>query len=166
MAIEKVQRQGTNFITNNPYRTEPGYKSYEERLEECNLLPLSFRRELNDIIFFCRSLNNQINFDIKNHLKFVGGPLGARTRNAIQQLTLIIPRTKTTTAAHFYPTRLARIWNSLPLNTRQTIKPLSSNLVLKQHLLPIFRNELTTHFDSDNTCTWIHYCQCARCKNI
>ena len=109
-AIEKkVQRKATNFITNNPYRTEPGYITYEERLEACDLLPLSYRRELNDIILFCRSCNGEINFNIRDYLDFTHRVTGARTRNTNLQLTLPIPRTKTTTAAHFYPTRLARI---------------------------------------------------------
>ena len=163
--IEKVQRHATNFITNNPYRTEPGYLTYEERLDICNLMPLSYRRELTDIIFFCRSYNNKINFNIREHLDFCNRAIGARTRNVNQQLNLPIPKTKTTTAAHFYPTRLARIWNSLPLKIRETIKPLSSNLVIKQNLLPLFKSELINTFDSENTCTWIHFCQCTRCRN-
>ena len=110
--------------------------------------------------------NNKIHFDIKDHLNFCTRTTGAMTRNANQQLNLPIPKTKTTTAAHFYPTRLARIWNSLPVALRETIKTLSSNLVIKQHLIPLFKNELATTFDSENTCTWIHFCQCTRCKTM
>jgi len=165
-SLERVQRKATNYITNNPYRTQPGYITYEERLQQCNLMPLSYRREMIDIIFFCRSYNNDLAFDVKKWINFSERRVGAATRNTIQALILPIPRTRTTTAAHFYPTRMARLWNSLPIALRRTIKPLSSTLVIKQNLIPLFRNELINRFDSANTCTWIHHCNCLHCKRV
>jgi len=164
--LERVQRTATNYITNNPHRTQPGYISYEERLDICKLMPLSYRRELADIIFFCRSYNDDLAFDIKDYIKLVEPGQGRTTRRQAQALTLPIPKTKTTTSAHFYPTRIARIWNAIPLVLRRSIRPLKSSLVIKQHLIPLFKNELTYRFDSYNTCTWIHYCNCNHCKIV
>ena len=39
-AIEKVQRRATIFIMCNPHRTQPGFVTYQVRLQVCNLLPL------------------------------------------------------------------------------------------------------------------------------
>ena len=165
-SIEKVQRKATNFITCNPHITQPGYIDYQRRLTMCNLLPLSYRRELADIIFFCRSYNNDIAFNTTKHIAFNNRPTGAATRQPTQALTLTVPRTKITTAAHFYPTRIARLWNSIPYHLRQSIKPLKSSLVIKQHLIPMYKNELSTLFDPDNICTWIHTCKCNTCKVV
>jgi len=162
--LERVQRKATNFITNNPHRTQPNYITYDERLNICNLLPLSYRREQADLIFYCRSYNNDIAFDIKKFLDFPQRQVGSITRRQTQALTLPTPRTKTTTAAHFYPTRISRLWNALPTALRRSIKSLSSSLVIKQHLRPLFSNELANRFDPENTCTWIHFCNCNICK--
>ena len=73
-SIENVQRKATNFITCNPHITQPGYIDYQRRLTMCNLLPLSYRRELADIIFFCRSYNNDIAFNTTKHVAFNNRP--------------------------------------------------------------------------------------------
>jgi len=162
--VEKVQRQATNFITNNVHRTVPGYKDYKTRLLETGLLPLSYRREIGDLIFFCRSYNGDIAFDIKNYINFPTRGTGAITRGVEQSITLPVPRTKSTTAAHFYPTRIARLWNSLPPELRRSLKHLTNGLTIKQHLSPLLKNELTNRFDPEDTCSWIHFCHCRRCS--
>ena len=48
--LERCQRQATNFIVSNVFRTLPNYKDYKTHLQECNLLPLSFRCEIADLI--------------------------------------------------------------------------------------------------------------------
>ena len=50
--IEKVQKKCTNFILNNPRWPSPNHINYKARLTELNLLPLSYRREVYDLIFF------------------------------------------------------------------------------------------------------------------
>ena len=165
-AIERVQRKATNFIMCNPHRTRPGYVAYQQRLQVCNLLPLSYRREIVDVVFFCRSYNNDIAYNVKDYVDFNTKTTGAVTRQRTQALTLPIPKTKTVAAAHFCPTRIARLWNQIPADIRLAIKPLSSSLVIKQHLIPLYKNELSTLFDPDNICTWIHTCRCNVCKVV
>ena len=127
-------------------------------------MPLTYRREINDIIFFCRAYNSDIAYKVEDYVDFNTRRTGAATRNQTQALALSIPKTKSTTAAHFYPTRIARLWNTIPQELRQTIKPLTSSLVIKQHIIPLFKNELSTLFDPENVCTWIHTCRCNTCK--
>ena len=165
-AIENVQRMATNFICCNPHRTQPGYINYHARLAQCNLMPLSYRREINDIIFFCRAYNNEIAYDVTDHVDFINRTTGAATRQRTQALVLSVPKTKTTSSAHFYPTRMARLWNSFPQQLRQILKPLTSSLVIKQHIIPLYKTELSTLFNPDNVCTWIHTCRCNKCKVV
>ena len=164
--LERCQRQATNFIVSNVYRTLPNYKDYKTRLLECNLLPLSFRREITDLILFCRSYNHDLAYNIRDYVAFNTPGQGRSTRQQTSSDTLKLPKTKTTQAAHFYPTRIARLWNSLPQHLRKLLKPLRSSLVIKQHLIPYYRAKLATCFDPENLCTWINTCQCNHCKII
>ena len=162
--LERCQRKATNFLVCNPHRTQPNYKDYHTRLIECNLLPLSYRREFTDIITFCRAYNDDLAYNIKDYIEFNNPGTGRITRRQLNSDTLKILKTKTTQAAHFYPSRIARLWNSLPQNIRQTLKPLKSTLVIKQHLLPYYWARLATGFDPENICTWISTCQFPTCK--
>ena len=164
--LERCQRKATNFIVSNPHRLEPNFKNYHIRLIECNLLPLSYRREIVDIITFCRASNNDLAYNVNDYVQFNRPGEGRVTRRQIQANTLKIPNTKTTQSAHFYPTRVSRLWNSLPSNLRETLKPLKSTLVIKQHLLPYYWAKLATCFDPENVCTWISNCQCPTCKRV
>ena len=78
--IESVQRKATNYITNNPRRPAPNRTEYKERLIACKLLPLSYRREVYDLIFFIKSLRGMVNFNILAHITFQM-VVGRLTRN-------------------------------------------------------------------------------------
>jgi hypothetical protein len=164
--IEKIQRKATNFITNNPYITKPNYKTYKERLLETNLLPLSYRREINDLALLCKSMAHDSPLEIEDYIKFNTREEGARTRLVTQAQTFTIPKTKTTQTGTFYPIRVARLWNSLPLNLRETLKHQTNSVIVKQHLTPLYKIELANLFDPENVCTWIHTCQCTSCRLI
>ena len=55
--IEGVQRRATKFILHYP---EEDYKS---RLDRLDILPLSFRREITDLIYFCNRKITHLNID-------------------------------------------------------------------------------------------------------
>jgi hypothetical protein len=161
--LEKVQRTATKYITNNPHITQQGYVNYKTRLLETGLLPLSYRREIADLSYFCKHLHS----DITNLIDFITENKrqgGIRTRSQSQAITYTIPKTKTSQSAHFYPARIARLWNSLPENLRETLQFQRNSTIVKQHLIPLYKIELSNLFDPDNTCTWIHTCQCTRCR--
>jgi hypothetical protein len=164
--IEKIQRKATNFIVNNPYITKPHYKTYKERLIETNLLPLSYRREIMDLTLLCKSMSFNSSLNIWDYISLNTREEGARTRQVTNAQTFKIPRTKTTQCANFYPIRVARLWNTLPLTLRETLRHQENSTIIKQHLLPLYRIELTNLFDPDNLCTWIHTCQCTTCRLV
>ena len=49
--LEQFQRRATRFIRGREY-------SEYERLSKLNLLPLKYRREINDLVFFFKCLKN------------------------------------------------------------------------------------------------------------
>ena len=162
--IESIQRKATSLITNNPPRWRPNYKSYKHRLTECNLLPTSYRREITDIILFLRSLNTANGYECNKYLKFRIAGAGPTTRSQHHGLNIIVPNTKYAASAQFYPCRLAKLWNALPIKLREKLIHLDDKDKIKRVLIPYYFNRLNNIFDPNNTCTWVHACQCHRCS--
>ena len=162
--IESVQRKATNIITNNAPRWTPNYKNYKERLLECNILPTTFRREITDLIIFLRSRNTNTGYNCTKHVTTQISADGPATRNRRRGLNLQTRVQKHSTSAQFFPTRLTKLWNSLPLKIREKLLPLDDKEKIKRVLLPYYFNRLRTSFDPNDTCTWVHCCYCSRCS--
>ena len=60
--LEQVQRRATRFILGRDY-------SEYERLRTLNLLPLKYRREIKDLVFFVKCLKN-IKLNIFDYVSF------------------------------------------------------------------------------------------------
>ena len=59
--LESVQRGMTRFVTKFDGR------SYQYRCIDLNLLPLSFRREISDLVSFYKCLHDKIKIPIENY---------------------------------------------------------------------------------------------------
>ena len=105
LLIERVQRRATKYILND-------FKSnYRSRLVSLQLLPLSLTLELNDIIFFLKSVREpSSSFDILSFVSFSNSDTRSSSANKLKH-----PLTSTTLSSHFYFNRLPRIWNQLPV---------------------------------------------------
>ena len=63
--LERVQRRATKYILNN------NKLSYKSRLEQLHLLPMMYTYELNDLLFFIKSLKSPSpHFDINQYIQF------------------------------------------------------------------------------------------------
>lgn len=166
--LERIQQRATNYITSNPKRPSEYHVDYKTRLLRCNLLPLSYRREILDIIFFLKSYNGDTGYNVRDYVEFSDQIGGANTRQRTQGCYLRIINPKVTANSiykdQFYPERVVRIWNSLPYKLQESLRPLKSNLVIKQHINPYYYFLLENVFDPENTCTWISFCRCPRCR--
>jgi len=162
--LESIQRKGTNYILSNPPYDHPNHISYKERLIACNLLPTSYRREFYDIIFFLKSLRGMVHFKITDHISFTQSIHNRRTRMREMGTNLAIPKTKLESTAHFYPTRIARLWNTLPPELRTKLISLESFNTIKKHLSKHYNTLLHERFDGGNTCTWLSICRCVTCR--
>ena len=162
--LESIQRKATNYITNNPKRPAPTHIEYKERLIACKLLPLSFRREIYDLVFFIKSIRGMLSFNILDHISFTFDPVNRVTRNRALGLNLSASITKQEATAHFYPSRIARLWNSLPAELRLKLKSPISLYHVKSLLNAHYTERLTNIFETDNTCTWVSVCRCGQCR--
>ena len=128
-----------------------------------NLLPTCFRREITDLTMFLKSLRNKTNLDLDTHIEFSNRDLGPRTRSLDHQTRIKLKKTRLDSTSSFFHYRICRIWNRLPTDIRIALKNTHSPLVIKQHLIPYFRQRLANDFDPNNQCTWISWCGCGRC---
>ena len=149
-ALENVQRCATKFILNS-------YDSnYRLRFHDLQLLPLMMVLEINDILFFIKSLKEPCDhFDISRFVTFCSG----QTRSASYvKLKHVLVATNNSTR-NFYFNRLPRLWNSLP--------PIDmSQSTIKWKFYKHFWNHFTTNFDPDNVCSFHYLCPCAKCSSL
>jgi len=121
---EQIQRRATRFILGKEY-------SEHERLSKLNLLPLQYRREIHDLVFFFKCFKNMYNLDI---LDFVSFRTCNKPLRKIDYLTLNVPFSRTESFKNSYFIRVCRSWNERPLNIRES------------NTLSVFRKKLFAYF--------------------
>ena len=150
-AIESVQRSMTRYIFN--YRDI----NYKERLVNLNMLPLTMRRELNDITFFWKCLHDMYSVDLSHYVNFSGSNTIHSTRSTTDTAFLMVPplcRTEGFKRSFF--NRIVPLWNSLPHSVR-CIENLST---LKHVLKKIMFRALCTDFEIETFDSWFIKCVC------
>ena len=148
IVLENVRRRGTKFILND------FTADYKTRLLSLNLLPLAMLYELNDILFFIKSLKKPTAaFHILDYVSFCSNS----TRSA-SFTKLVNKSARTNTINHSYFYRLPRLWNSLP--------PIDLSLSfysIKRTLKQFFWDHFVNNFNSCNYCSFHYLCPCYKC---
>ena len=101
--IERVQRRATRWIL----KQHVGVMSYRDRLSTLKLLPLTFDRELRDLVFFYKCLNGFTDLNVSHFVSFVSH---GRTRLS-NSYNLKTPVCKTSTFQASYFNRNVKLWN-------------------------------------------------------
>ena len=122
-ALEQVKRKATTFIVGRGL-------SYNEHLVKLNLIPLVYRREISDLVFFYRCLKDTYVIDIFQYISFRSC---TRSIRSVDHLSLNIPFCRTEAFRNSYFVRICRLWNELPLNIRE-----SETLAVFRHKLILF----------------------------
>lgn len=146
-ALESIQRSMTKYILND-YDM-----SYVERCVELELLPLTFRREINDLLFAFKIIHNLVAVDFNEEMHIVS-PSHSRTAHGIL-LEQRHVRTETFYASYF--NRIVHLWNILPLDIRTS----QSLCVFKQNLSRFYQCKFRMNFNTDILCTWTSTCRCS-----
>ena len=153
-ALEKLQKRATKYILGTYPSTD-----YKTRLTTLKLLPLMYRYELNDIMFYITATKHPDNhFDIN---EFITRPSsGTYCTRSTASHKLSHSTSTSSLQHHFYFHRLPRLWNSLPpINLSLSIKSLKSEITYH------FINHFINHFDHVNTCTYHTLCPCSSCSS-
>ena len=151
-SLEQIQRRATKFILNGHYT------DYKSRLLKLHLLPLMMTLELQDILFFVRSLKqsalNSSSFNISQYTSFSSNATRSGSHNK-----LIQPLVKTNRFKNFYFNRLPHLWNALPPIDLQL-----SYESIKIKLTALLWNSFVQNFDSNNPCSYHFCCPCSKCS--
>ena len=151
IALERFQRRATKYVLND-YCSD-----YKTRLQKLSILPLMYRLELADIMFFISSVKSPgPNFNI---MDFFTISSHSHSTRSVTCHKLVHRYTSSTVTGHSYFNRLPRLYNSLP--------PLNLNLSiqsLKRSILDIFIKNFSINFDPDNPHTFHYSCPCNNCS--
>jgi len=144
--LERVQRSMSRFILlSNDI-------SYNDRCMILEILPLSFRREVTDLLFLFKCMHGLIRCDFSPEITLVNSSSGLRSANEVL-LSAKPVRTEMFISSYF--NRIVHLWNVLPF----TIRDCSSFNVFKQKLLSYYKDKIPS-YNVDNSCTWTSTCRC------
>ena len=144
--LERVQRHATRWIL----RTRIGEMSYKQRLLiTLRLLPLTYDRELRDLLFLYNCISGHTDLNIERYVK-----------NPTLVLKPAYCKTATFQASFF--NRIVKPWNTI-CNLAPQDKFFSPSL-FKYFLHATYFTLLDTTYDIDMPCTWFLYrnCPCHR----
>ena len=152
--VRRVQRRATRWIL------QTRDLSYKDRLKMLNLLPLSYDREIKDLIYFFKLLNGFYDLNISNFVSFVSHNHTRNCKNP--SLVLKVPSCKTSSFQSSFFNRIVPLWNyvckiACPADLR-------SLTMFKSFLLKTYVQLLVSSFNVDMPCTWSLYrsCSCHR----
>ena len=130
--LEQVQRRATRFILGRDY-------SEHERVSKLNTLPLQYRGEINDLVFFFKCFKNIEKLNIFDYVSFCSciKPL----RN-VDNLTLDVPFSRTDVFKNSFFVRICRLWNELPLRIRES----DTLSIFCKNLLAFYYDKLNVDF--------------------
>ena len=157
--LEGVQRRATNYILRYPDQ------DYDGRLTKLDLLPLSYRREINDLCFFFRCKLELYELDL-NHFVVFNYTLPDRpnTKSSDDPLLLVPQFCKTEShkasiglfLCGIFFNRIVPMWNQLPLSIRTTAlttvaqdKPYHEKPLIRDcfnHSMASFKSQLTEFY--------------------
>lgn len=128
LLLENVQRRATKFILNYP-----ADMSYKQRLSKLNLLPLEYRRDMCDLVFFHKCLHGQYSLNLDNYVQ--RRPESRYLIRSHEPNNFIEFKCRTNYFYHSYFPRVVRSWNSLPREIKLLVDNLSSKKAIKAYFL-------------------------------
>jgi hypothetical protein len=136
---------------------------YEQRLLKCDLLPLSYRREILDSVFLYNNIH-ELNTCALNSIKFYSNNMYTRNVNH-DELCIVKNRIHLNCYEQFFTNSIRDVWNSLPLTIRDCdLSDSGKSYPFKKEVKNHFQHLLVTKFDANDCCTWVSKCTCPRCN--
>ena len=143
---ERVQRRATRWIL----QIKQGELSYKERLIHLDLLPLTYDREVKDLILLYKALYGYIDIDI-SFIKTISHGHSRRSQSSDIKY-LETPFCKTAIYQFSFFNCSIKLWNLICKLIRPcdflTIKTFKSSII------NLFKDELANVFDPDKPCSW------------
>jgi hypothetical protein len=158
--LEHIQRQATRYFV------KYANMSYIDRLRSLRMLPLTYDREIIDLLTFYNLYHGRYNIGVDMLFHVTELRRGRILNRLAGELSRI--KCKTDLGRSLYCVRVLKIWDNLPVNLQTILPPVNANSkctgfknALKKH----YASLLTTKFNTDNLCTWVSVCTCHVCRN-
>ena len=153
--LERVQRPATRWLL----RTRIGEMSYKQRLPTLRLLPLTYDRELRDLLFLYNCISGNTDLNIERYVTFI---THGRSRSKNPSLVLKAAYCKTATFQTSFFNRIVKPWNTI-CNLAPQDK-FSSPSLFTYFLHASYFTLLDITYDIDMPCTWFlsRNCPCHR----
>ena len=150
--IESVQRAMTRYILGYPENL-----TYRERCIDLNILPLSYRREISDLVFLFKSIHGVYDVNFNENLEFI--TMQSRLRSGNQGTLLRNQLVSTDTFKYSYFNIIVGMWNVLPRAIRDCV----DLETFKNGINQFYCEKLINGYDPDIPCTWSSMCRCQLC---
>ena len=149
--LERVQRSYIKFMF--------GYESpltYPDRLDRLNMHSLSYRQDISDLCQVYKFIKDAFSLP-PDSVHFRNDQ---RCTRQSESSNFPIPRCKNEQSRKKYFHRVVYSGNKLPEN----VKNASTLLGSKKSLTTYFNDIVESNFNVNDTCTWVHVCKCALCR--
>ena len=128
--LETIQKRAIKWILSEEYSSYSSHSTYIHKCRQTNLLPISEKFVLNDLILFHKAVYNYISLELPYYLNFFNGSTRLRSSH-LDELSIVScvePRTNpynfdsnnnrnTFANSFFYRTHI--LWNQLPFDVRK-----------------------------------------------
>jgi hypothetical protein len=109
--LENVQKKAVRMVAG---LSQTGY---EERCREIGMQTLEERRKIQDLVLLHGMVHGRGGLTIENLFERAAERKGLRTRQAVGENNLKLPRARTEIRKNFFSVRVVKEWNELPDNT-------------------------------------------------
>ncbi len=150
--LESVQRSMTRYILGYPESA-----TYRDRCVDLNILPLSYRREINDLLFLFRSMHGYYDVNVHQNLEFVS--TNSRLRSGSEGTLLRNQLVSTDRFKYSFFNRVTRTWNGLP----ESLRNCTVFNTFKDGINQFYNDKLLNQYDVNSPCTWSSTCRCQLC---
>lgn len=140
--LERVQRSATRYILDYPDMC------YRDRLCELNMLPLTYRRDISDIVFFHKCFYHGV-INVTRFVNFTRNNT-VHTRSLTDNSKLCIPHCRTEQNKVSYFRRIISLWNNLP----ELLRAQTDTQLFKRHVISHYFTKLAAEFTVEKICTW------------
>ena len=155
--LERVQQDGSKTATRWILKTKLGEISYKDKLLALQLLPLTYDREVKDLVFFYKALYGYIDLNIHDYVSFLSHGRTRLSQNCSVNLKLPLCKTSTFQASYF--NRIVKLWNSVCKIALPS--SFSSPSSFKSFIADRYFSLVSTVFEADMSCTWSFAHDCA-----
>ena len=138
--IESVQQNMSRYIL-GPVTSD---MSYTNPCIKLRLLPLSYKREIADFVYFFKYMHGLIDAAYSDELQFVNLKSGLRSANEPLNLCNTYAGTESFKCTYFHS--IARLWNSLPYDLKHSNSvDIFKNMLYKHYFLSLTVMTLTIY---------------------